>query len=182
MLAIHILRIISAVIGWGTLVLIYKAAVVLWPSQPDRALWGVGVVAFLPQFVAQHAAVSNDVLITFLVTAVLTYLIHTERESRFASWRNDLVLGLGIGLAALTKSQGIVLAIFVLGTILIRGLGRRTLWQIAQRWGRIGGVILMVAGWMWWRNWVLYGDITAVNQFVLIAGGGSWIHHRAGSG
>ena len=170
-LAVHLLRVISAVIGWGTIVFIYKAALALWPTHPDRALWGMGFVAFLPQFVAQHAAVSNDVLITFLVTAVLALLLKTEDVHEKPSWQNDLWLGIGVGLAALTKSQGLVLAVFVLGTVLIRGIGRLHLWEIGQRWFRIGSVILFLAGWLWWRNWVLYGDMTAANQFVLIAGG-----------
>ncbi|MCB0000581.1 MAG: hypothetical protein KDE56_32675, partial [Anaerolineales bacterium] len=31
--------------------------------------------------------------------------------------------------------------------------------------------VLFIAGWLWWRNWQLYGDWTATSQFIRLAGG-----------
>ena len=172
-LAVHLLRMISTVIGWGTLLFIYGAALFLWPDRPDRALWSIGFVALLPQFIVLHAAVSNDVLVIFLVTFILYMLLQTESDdfNQASFLRADLWLGIGVGLAALSKNQGIVLAVFVLGSVLIRGIGRLPVRVLVLRLGRVMGLIFLIAGWLWVRNWLLYGDITATNQFVAIAGG-----------
>ncbi len=174
-LAVHLLRLISTVIGWVTLFFIYQAARCFWPERPLRALWSMGAIACLPQFLALHAAVSNDVLAIVLVTAVLYFLMRSDiesaRETGGPAWSVDLWLGLGVGLAALSKNQGVVLAVFVLGTVLIRGTGRLPARALFGRLVRISLMIVLVAGWLWWRNWWLYGDPTATNQFVAIAGG-----------
>ena len=76
-----------------------------------------------------------------------------------------------IGLAALSKTAGLLLGVYA-GVVLVwlawrddgwRALPRKLFWLVAP--------ILLLAGWLWWRNWTLYGDLTAANQFVRLAGG-----------
>ena len=46
------------------------------------------------------------------------------------------------------------------------GWQRRTLWGI-MKWGLIaGGMALLVAGWWFARNWLLYGDPLALQAYV----------------
>ncbi|MCA9981713.1 MAG: DUF2142 domain-containing protein, partial [Anaerolineales bacterium] len=168
--AAHLLRALSAVVGLGTLSLIYASARLLWPSHPRRALLAMGLVAFLPQFAFQHSAISNDVLVTFLATAVLYQLIRLERHP--PRWGHFILLGLTIGLTGLTKNQGTALLVYALGFIVARALGETRPWGASlKRLLLVALPALALIGPLWWRNYQLYGDITAVNQFVILAGG-----------
>ena len=80
-------------------------------------------------------------------------------------------LGLTCGLAALTKNAGILLLAYSLGFLLMLALRdgrRRFIWQAAAL---VAVPAILVAGWLWLRNGRLYGDWTATNQFIAIAGG-----------
>ena len=74
-LAVHAIRLFSAVLGLGTLLCIHAAGRVVWPQRPDRALLATALVAFLPQFAFIHAAVSNDAAITLFSAAALWQLL-----------------------------------------------------------------------------------------------------------
>jgi 4-amino-4-deoxy-L-arabinose transferase-like glycosyltransferase len=175
-LAAHLLRIFSTLLGLGTLLIIYKSGKLLWPTHRHRWLLATALVAFLPQFNFLHASISNDPLIIFLCTAALWQLIwlwqHPSTPKRL------LLLGITIGLAALSKNTGVLLLLFSVGFLLIGTLTNRlpsqkkALWM----WGWQTAVfvilpVLLIAGWLWWRNWQLYGDWTATSQFIRIAGG-----------
>lgn len=85
-----------------------------------------------------------------------------------------LLLGVTIGLAALTKTAGILLLLYSVGFLGVLTLWwkREIVWQMA--WRTAVFVILpalLIAGWLWVRNWLLYGDITATEPFIRIAGG-----------
>jgi len=68
------------------------------------------------------------------------------------------LLGLVIGLASLTKLTGLMLlplAAVVLGVVALR---RRQLIPFVRRTAIVFGVALVVGGWWYARNWLLYGD------------------------
>lgn len=167
-LAAHLLRALSAVYGLGTLLCIYGAGRLLWPGG-WTALLATGLIAFLPQFNFLHASISNDPLIVLLAAAALWQLIRL--------WQNGVtrprlaLLGITIGLAALTKTAGIPLLVYAVGFLFVLGVrdGRYRLWGETGIWVVLP--VLLLAGWLWQRNWVLYGDPTAANQFIRIAGG-----------
>ncbi len=168
-LAAHLLRGVSALLGSGTLLCLFGSSRLLWPNQPRRALVATGMVAFLPQFNFVHASISNDVLITLLASLALWQLLRLWRAT--ISWQRLLLLGITVGLAALTKTAGLLLLLYVVGVLLVRvgWDGRyRLLPQIVLF---VIVPVFLLAGWLWWRNWLLYSDITASNQFVRIAGG-----------
>jgi 4-amino-4-deoxy-L-arabinose transferase-like glycosyltransferase len=132
-------------------------------------LLATGLVAFLPQFNFVHASITNDGLITLLASVALWQLLRLWVTA--VTWQRLLLLGITIGLAGLTKTAGLLLLFYVL---LVIGLmawrdGRYRL--ILQTVLFIIVPVVLLAGWLWWRNWLLYGDITATNQFVRIAGG-----------
>jgi hypothetical protein len=190
-LAMHLLRGFSTLLGLGTLLFIYGSGRLLWPDDPYRALLALALVAFLPQFNFLHASVTNDTLVIFLVAAALCQIIRLwlDRVTR----GRLLLLGITVGLAALSKNAGIVLLIYVLGVLFLLAIRG----EIVQEKGRtlaaggsglqahgliglrlIGAIVLFViipvvllSGWLWARNWFLYGDFTATNQFIRIAGG-----------
>lgn len=179
-LAAHLLRILSTLLGLGTLLAIFGSGRLLWPESTTRPLMATALVAFLPQFNFIHASITNDALVTFLCSLGLYQLIWFWRDlgpaaplERRHLWRLAL-LGLTIGLAALSKNAGALLLIYSLGFLLIlaarEGL-HRPIRALAALVGLPVLVAVLVAGWLWARNLRLYGDWTAANQFIAIAGG-----------
>ncbi len=178
------LRLLSTLLGLGTLLCIYGGGRQLWPHQPDIALLSAGLVAFLPQFNFLHSAISNDVLVIFLASAVLWQLVRLWQTA--VTYPRLLLLGLTIGLAMLTKNAGTLLLLYALGFLMVNNH-----WSLANgqpptlrqllamdKWrSTIGNWLLvllpalLVGGWLWWRNWQLYGDVTATTPFIQFAGG-----------
>ncbi|WP_420645506.1 glycosyltransferase family 39 protein [Candidatus Leptofilum sp.] len=182
-LAAHILRIFSTFLGLGTLLAINGCARLLWPQNDRLPLLAVAIVAFLPQFNFLHAAISNDTLVIFLCSVALWQLLWLWQHE--PDTKRLLLLGITIGLAVLSKNAGVLLLIFAVGFLALNHLkeksadfadGRRLSFSTFATWGWQTAVyiilpVLLIAGWLWWRNWQLYGDWTATNQFIRIAGG-----------
>ena len=190
-LVIHLLRGFSTLLGLGTLLFIYESGRLLWPGDPYPALLATSLVAFLAQFNFLHSSVTNDTLVIFLVSAALWQIIRLwlGRVTR----GRLLLLGVTIGLAALAKNAGIILLFYAVGVLLLLALrgdsvreeGRSSSSRRGdpQSHGLTGlrmieSIILyliipvvLISGWLWVRNWFLYGDFTAANQFIRLAGG-----------
>lgn len=187
-LAAHILRLFSTLLGLGTLICIYYSCRLLFELSRQETdhytttpfnypLLATALVAFLPQFNFVHASVTNDALITFLGAAALWQLVKvwelggTQENSGKLKGR---MVGLGVTIAAaiLTKNAGTLLLVYSLGFVTV--LAWRAKWGM-KRWVAAASSILipvlLLSSWLWWRNWVVYGDPTAANVFVRIAGG-----------
>ncbi|MCO5188844.1 MAG: glycosyltransferase family 39 protein [Anaerolineae bacterium] len=168
-LAGHLLRMLSALLGAGTVLCIYAAGRLLWPDSAEIPLLAAALVGFLPQFNFVSATISNDSLIIFLACAALWQLIRLWQQP--VTNMRLLLLGVTIGLAALTKNQGILLLFYAVGVLALLA------WRERKRrlFGRMTLLVVLpavgLAGWLWLRNWRLYGDPTATNQFVRLAGG-----------
>lgn len=164
-LAAHLLRFFSAVIGLGTVLVVYESGRLLWPAAPQRATLAAGLMAFLPQFLFLHSAITNDVLVIFFCSLALWQLIWLwQQVGRPLRW---VALGLTVGLAALSKTAGLALLAYVGLVLWLRpGSFRQKLVTIVYVFVPAG----LLAGWLLWRNWSLYGDPTATNQFILFEG------------
>lgn len=168
--AVHWLRFYSSLLGAGTVLLVYASARLLWPASVKRPLFAMSLVAFWPQFLFIHSSVSNDSLITLLSSAVLFQLIRLWAKG--VNNKSLLVLGGTIGLAIISKMTGLLLlplALIVMGGLLWQN--GRSPKQILLASMRVVLPVVLLSGWLFWRNWHLYGDVTAVNQFVALAGG-----------
>ena len=182
-LAAHVLRIFSTLLGVGTLLAVYGSARLIWPNNERLALLAVALPAFLPQFNFLHASISNDPLVIFWCSLALWQLIWLWQHQPTA--KRLLLLGITIGLAALSKNAGVLLLVFAVGFLLIvqlknsfslpsipsRREGKRLGRGLAKTAVTLILPVLLIAGWLWWRNWQLYGDWTATNQFIRLAGG-----------
>lgn len=174
-LAAHILRLFSALLGLGTLLCVYGSGRLVWPKIPERALLATAMVAFLPQFNFLHGSINNDTLIIFLAAAALWQLL--------SLWVNGIttsrlvLLGLTIGLAILSKMTGLILLMYAIGFLCLvawreHGEGDRK--QLLKSWLRlavVASIALLLSSWLLWRNWQLYHDITATSVFIDFAGG-----------
>jgi len=155
-LAAHLIRLFSVLLGSATLTCTYLTALAAFPEQRALASLAAVVVAFNPQFVFLSASVNNDNLVVLLSgTALLLGL----RIWRSGGSRSQLVLlGLVAGLAALSKLNGLVLLPFI-ALVLVEVAWRSRSWRSLGRTALLVGLpVLVVAGWWYWRNWRLYSD------------------------
>ena len=74
-------------------------------------------------------------------------------------WWELVVLGILLGFAALTKLQGLGLAVLALGTGLWMAWQRRDWRLIARALPLVILPALIIAGWWYWRNYTLYNDL-----------------------
>ena len=100
-LAVHLIRLFSVLLGAGTILCTYTIAFWLFPGQQAVAAAAMAINAFVPMFIFISASVNNDNLVIFLSSLVLLLLVRVIRRGASA-W---LLLGLGglIGLACLAK-------------------------------------------------------------------------------
>jgi 4-amino-4-deoxy-L-arabinose transferase-like glycosyltransferase len=168
-LAGHLLRALSILFGLGTLLCIYSSGRLLWPGDPDPALLATALVAFLPQFNFIHAAVTNDSLITFLSAAAIWQLLRLWQTG--TTRPRLLLLGVTVGLAALTKNAGVLLLLYSGAALALLAWRQRRPRLLLDMAIFVVLPAVLLTGWLWWRNWMLYGDWTAANQFVRMAGG-----------
>lgn len=166
-LAVHLARLLSTILGAGTVYLTYRLARELLPGRTTIAYGAAALVAFTPQFDFIHAAVSNDAAIVFLATLTLWWLVRVLQGQD--GWI-DLALGVTLGLAALAKLSGLFLWLLA-AVILVARAGMNHRWRRLWRDGAlIFGTALAISAWWYVRNWRLYGDPTGLNVMLQIVG------------
>ncbi|MCL4396114.1 MAG: DUF2142 domain-containing protein [Chloroflexi bacterium] len=185
-LAVHLLRVLSILLSTLTVVFTYLLALEINPQSKALAAAAAALVAFNPMFLFISASVNNDNLAVCLATLAL--LLLTRLVTREVTLRRFVILGLVLGLAALSKASDlglIVIAAIVFVYLVLRTSGgasrlpgellvlkRNEPLRIALAGSLVcAAIVLAVAGWWYVRNWVLYGDPLAFNVWVAIAGG-----------
>jgi len=155
-LAVRVVRGFSVLLGAGTVVLVYIAARIFFARSvrtEEQLLWlaslCAGFTAFIPQFPFICSSVSNDPMITF--TAALSFTVLLWMVQNGGTRRRAALLGLALGLMCLSKLVGTFLAIFALAAMFVT-VRPRHLVLIAL------AVALLVSGWWYVRNQMLYGD------------------------
>ncbi len=171
-LAWHLLRLLSVVLGGLTVWAVYRLGRVLFPTKPAIPLTMAALTAFTPQFIFMSAVANNDnAALTFsaLILWQVVALLH-DTESQ-PIWRRSALLGLLLGLGLMSKANLIGLVPVVGLAVLVAsyrshsaGNGERE----AGRWawvlpaaGRLllaFGLVAVLSGWYFVRNWLLHGD------------------------
>ncbi|MEZ4735738.1 MAG: DUF2142 domain-containing protein [Caldilineaceae bacterium] len=175
-LALHIGRWVSLALGCLTLWLIYRIAHLAFADAAQRnqrwflslplltVLW----VATIPQFTFISAACSNDSMVIVASTATVYWLARLVTKAQRASitLADWVVLGVLVGLAALSKLQGLgLLPLVGVATLIIAG--QRRDWRVPLRAVLpVTLPVLLVAGWWYWRNYTLYGDLFGVTNLL----------------
>jgi hypothetical protein len=170
-LAVHINRLFSVLLGAGTVLAIYALGRILWPERPALALLAMSFVAFNPMFLFIAGSVNNDNLVILLATLTLWQLgvLVVGKSQEPSIWR-FISLGIVAGLASLSKLSGLGLLGLVGLTLLWLGWRQRS-WRTAILGNVIVSVLtLAIAGWWYWRNAVLYGDWSGTDNMVAIMG------------
>ena len=110
-LAVLVGRCFSWVLGCLTILLVYLTARLAFPGGSRLAWLSALLVASIPQFAFISTSVSNDSMITVMSAAVIYWLgrLVVRNKAEAIKWWEWGVLGILLGLAALSKLQGLVL-------------------------------------------------------------------------
>ena len=180
-LAIHILRFLSVIMAATGVALTYWIVKQVFPGRPSLAVGATAIHAFTPMVVFIAGSVNNDNLVVPISGLALLMLLRLLRvdpkdctRSSWAVARRYLVLGLILGLAALTKASSLGLTVLTAVVVVVRTLRQRAPAD-ARKEFLIGGFatllpLIAVAGWWYLRNLRLYGDPTGLNAFIEILG------------
>jgi hypothetical protein len=160
-LAVHVLRLLSALIGLAGLAAAYISGLLLFPRR-ILAVAMMAVNAFIPQYVLSSAVVSNDILVGALgawcACLCLWFLLRRP---------HPLVLGAAMlvtGMAIMTKYSGLILLPMVGLTLLItlaqswRHDRSRFARRLAAMVGVVGLASMPIVLWLN-RNQDLYGHV-----------------------
>ncbi len=171
-LAVHIGRWFSLVLGACTLLLSYALARLAFAGSQVLPLISLLTLAAIPQVQFISATVSNDNAVIFFATAVLFWLARllSFPADRSIRWHEWVVLGVLLGAALLSKLQG--LGLLPLAGLAIVGMAwlRHDLRLPFRALLPVALPVLLIAGWWYWRNYLLYGDWLGVDQLLAING------------
>ena len=177
-LALHIGRWLSLLLGVVTLLCLYGTAKLATPPYHTGprpialTITAVSFAAFIPQFIFISASFSNDSMIIAAAALVVYWLARLLARPTDATiaWWEWVVLGLLLGIAALSKLQG--LGLFALAGIagLLIMVQRRDWWLPLRVFPLVALPALAVAGWWYWRNFTLYGDWLGIAHLLEING------------
>ncbi|GIV08315.1 MAG: hypothetical protein KatS3mg019_0406 [Fimbriimonadales bacterium] len=179
-------RLLSTLCSAGVVWLTWLSLRRLAPERPLLALSGMGFTAFLPMHIAIGGAVGNDALTNLLFASVLYWLLRlhsyscservgggcTDSPSRLLGRGAATVVGILLGLALLTKATAILLIpVAALGVFMGARLQGVSLTQGALRAGLTLGVALLLSGWWFVRNAILYDDPLLQKTFLNVFAG-----------
>jgi hypothetical protein len=159
-LALHIGRWFSVLCGALTVFFTWRTARLAFPGREELALLAAATVAAIPQFHFISASFSNDNMITVVSAATifqLARLLALPGQAPIAR-REWLVLGTLLGLAALSKLQGLGLFVAATPVVLWLAWRRRNARLVVEAALLAGAPALLIAGWWYVRNIQLYGD------------------------
>lgn len=145
---------------------------VAYLATDDRrvATVAMALTAFNPMFLTVTTAVSNDGLLIALTTAALYVLMRALAQG--ATVRHTFAFGTLAGLASLTKLSGALLLPLAGAMLIVPGREPHATTPRLRRSKLIAAVIipwLLIAGWWYARNVVLYGEPTGTTMMAAIA-------------
>jgi 4-amino-4-deoxy-L-arabinose transferase-like glycosyltransferase len=168
-LAAHLARLLSLLFGALAVVATYATARELFPSRPARWPTSAAIAALVPKLLFVTAAVTNDSAAT--AAGAATVYVVARIVGREPSRRLDVLLGAVLGLAVLSKLSLLMAVPFAGGALAL------VCWQRGERFKglvcralRVGAPLLIVAGWWYLRNWLLYRDPTGLSPFLEAVG------------
>ncbi len=163
-LALYGIRLVSLVMGTVTIFAIYQAANALDPTSKGLAVLATSFAAFNPQFLFISTSISNDNLVTMLAALTTWAMILMLREG--FQTRSIILISLLIALASLAKLSGLSLGLIAILcgiSIAMRKKDPRGLLILA---GSIIMFWLIIAGWWYLRNIILYGELFGTEALI----------------
>ena len=155
----RVLRIFTVLFGAGWIYFLYRLSREFLGGRRYSAVLSAACVGLLPSAVYIGGVVNNDMLGCLLFTAALWLIFKSVRRGEI-NWRSAVEMGVVMGLAVLTKAQGIFLLPVVAVAALV--IGRRKGWSqsgptLANGAAALLAAMLVSSPWFI-RNWHVYGS------------------------
>ncbi|NDJ55221.1 MAG: hypothetical protein GYB68_19285 [Chloroflexi bacterium] len=167
-LAVHLVRLFSVGLGTISVVLAYLLTLEFLGEQRWLRWLTVGLMAFNPMFLFISGSVNNDNLLVLLSTWGLLLSVRILKDG--ITWQRTLTIGAVAAAASLTKISGLTL-MPIIGLVWLIVTLRNGDWALAIRTGlAFVGIWIVVAGWWYLRNIMLYDELFGINMMVAIAG------------
>lgn len=153
-LAWHLGRLASILLGVITLLGIYLTVLRIYPHRPYLALAATGFAAFIPRFIINSSVINDDNLVVPLITFSIYFMVRVlQGDSRR---RTLLILGGLIGLAAITKYHGLALLFEITLALMALAWYFKWAWQrLVAQWAWVMAGFVIAAGWwfvfLFWR-------------------------------
>lgn len=163
-LAAHIVRALNVLIGAAVVWLTWAIGRSIWPTRPSLALGATAFVAFNPMFLFMAGAINNDVIAAFSGAAITLACVRLWRDDGGLSTRWGVILGVLYGLALMSKFNLLAVAVLIEAAVTLVAWQKKQ-WRL---WWRVNGLIaaltLLIAGWWFVRNQILYGEPTGFER------------------
>jgi hypothetical protein len=169
-LAAHLARFVNIVFGAATVFLTWLIARAVWPKRPLLALGGTAFIAFNPMFVYMSGAINNDIIAAFSGAAVTLACVRLITDPNGLSRRWGIIFGLLYSLALMSKFNLAAIALLI-AVSMTWVAWRKKQWRLwLEMVLIIGGVTLLLTGWWFIRNQILYGEPTGVKRLTELWG------------
>lgn len=152
----YLLRLLSTILGLAGFLALYLLAKSITGNQwvgLASALW----LALTPTFMELASSVTNDALLIPLSAFALFFIFNPIK-------RTSIILGLLLGLLALTKVNGLLLVFPALWSVAASPKDR------TRSTATLAGIVALIAGWWYLRNLLLYGEPTGISAMLAIEG------------
>jgi hypothetical protein len=167
-LAVYTLRLLGLLMGGVTVWAVYHCGKLISPQRPVVGIVAAVLSAFNPMFLFISASVNNDNLVIMLNSLAIWLALVTMREG--FELKRSIAIAVLIALASITKLSALVLIpVIVLGALWVARRGKD--WQ-----GFATLIVAMVvawaviAGWWYFRNVYLYGELFGTFTMAQVAG------------
>ena len=154
----RVLRLLSILIGAAWIYSVYLLCKDFF-NEEKYALAATAFIALLPTSAYTAGVINNEVLISLFFTCALIPILRYFRSGNM-SFKSSVVLGLIIGLAILSKAQGLILLIVFLAACLAvcRRANYANYKQVLSSAVIVLGVAFMISGWWFIRSWIVNGS------------------------
>jgi hypothetical protein len=157
--AMQLLRIIPLLCGIVQVELAYRAARAVFQLRRDLQIWTTIIGGLLPMNLYISQVVSNEPLLgLFSASAVVIGFLLLASEREVIPARYFVFLGTALGLALLTKATAVLLipmAVMLIVYVLYKR--QQPLRSIISRVLLVSGIIFVISGWYYLRNWIELG-------------------------
>jgi 4-amino-4-deoxy-L-arabinose transferase-like glycosyltransferase len=158
-LAFRILRMLSVLFGVLVMIPTFKMAWLVF--EDDWLALGAAVwLGLRPALVSLNSRLNNDPLLLLLSTVILA--LCAVMIARGVTWRRAATMGVLLGITALTKFTWGGTALAVPIAFFLSPSWKENWKKTLAQFGLAGGISLLMTGWWFVRNQVLYGDVLGV--------------------
>jgi len=156
-------RVLSICCGLIVILLTYLFCRKLFPDQELLAFLGAGLVALLPGHIMLTSVVNNDALLEVCFASAFLAMVTSMKEG--LTMARSCWIGLSIGFALITKVTGVLLLPLFLLFLWLMYLSGQSPRKLAS--SAVVGIFIsiLVSGWWYIRNVVIYGTLFPLKEF-----------------